>query len=599
MSSSFVSGTSRWRFRPAAAVLAACALVTATVSGVAHAASGSAAAADCPDPYPLSEVSEGLSVTGLTASHGTEPDEFTGTIVGTIDDGIAPGVDMIIARMSGSEITDPETGKPWRGIWAGMSGSPVYAPDGRLIGAVSYGLSYSPSDYAGITPAAEMYRVRDYQTGAASARTAKIPAGIAQQMKADGVSERQVSSGYHRLPMPRTISGLPEQRMRRVAERVDYDGRGRLIGGFRATAGESQTPMIPGGNLAASISYGDVTYAGTGTATAICDGDVLGFGHPFALLGRSSYSMHGANALYIETDMFDGSYKISNPTAPVGQIVQDRLAAILGIEGMTPPSTKVTSHISATNGNERDGRTTITEEIYPDDIPYISILHLLANEDRVFDAIAEGSATLRWTVDLKRPDGTPFQYTRQEKFASTSDITYATIWDLYDEVWRIVSNRFVDVRVTDIRLAGSLDERYRAFGLGKVQRYKGGRWTTLQPGSRIHAKSGGTLALRVWLTPRPGSASVGKWVRFKIPVGDYAKKRYGSLVVTGGQSTSISSKPTSLQRLLASMAAAPKNASVWGELSIGTPRGTKVRRGHTGAPAVVGGAKSVKVTIVR
>ena len=38
------------------------------------------------------------------------------------------------------------------GIAAGMSGSPGYAEDGSLIGAVSYGLTYEASPVAGVTP---------------------------------------------------------------------------------------------------------------------------------------------------------------------------------------------------------------------------------------------------------------------------------------------------------------------------------------------------------------------------------------------------------------------------------------------------------------
>lgn len=603
-------GTSRWRSRAAVAAMSTGALVAATVSGVASAASEPAAAADCPDPYPLSEVTEGLDVTGLTVSHGTEPDEFTGTIVGKIDDGIAPGVDMIIARMSGSEITDPETGDVWRGIWAGMSGSPVYAPDGRLIGAVSYGLSYSPSDYAGITPAGEMYRIRDYQSNATAKRSVEIPTGLAREMKSEGASERQVNAGYRQLPMPRAMSGLPERRMQRAAKRADYSGRNGLTTGFRAAADEDPIPIVTGGNLVASQSYGDITYAGTGTATAICDGDVLGFGHPMGQVGRSQWSMHGADALYIETDMFDGSYKISNPAAPAGGITQDRLAGILGRADVAPPSTTVTSHAAASNGNERDGTTAITEEIYADDIPWIAAMHLLANEDRVFDAYAEGTASLRWTVEMKRPNGTSLRYVRNDKFANPSDITYATVWDLYDDVWRIVSNRFVDVEVTDIKLRSSLDETYRAFNLGRVQRLKGGKWNTLKPGSTIRAKSGGALVLRSWLKPRPGATATGQWARFRIPVGKYAKIRRAGLTVSGGAVTRVGSNPTSLQQLLGSMRAAPKNASVWGQLTLrnggaescrtvaGCRDQRKLTRRHVAAPQPVGGKKSVTVRIM-
>jgi hypothetical protein len=205
---------------------------------------------------------------------------------------------------------------------------------------------------------------------------------------------------------------------------------------------------------------------------------------------------------------------------------------------------------------------------------------------------------LRWTVDMTRPDGTPVQYTRRDMFASASDISFATIWDVYEEVWRIVDNKFVDVHVTDIELRASLDEAYRAFRLGKVQRFKDGHWTTLKPGGTLKAKSGGTLRLRSWLKPQEDSASVGRWVVFKVPVGSYSANRTGELRVSGGQSTEVSSHPKSLHQLLAAMGSAPKNASVWGQLRVRTPNGPKLKRAHTAAPAVVNGSMSVTVKVI-
>ena len=38
--------------------------------------------------------------------------------------------------------------------------------------------------------------------------------------------------------------------------------------------------MVAGGNMAAAMSYGDITQGGVGTATSVCDGRVVGFGHP-------------------------------------------------------------------------------------------------------------------------------------------------------------------------------------------------------------------------------------------------------------------------------------------------------------------------------
>jgi SpoIVB peptidase S55 len=93
-----------------------------------------------------------LAGTGYTISSGTTPKPFTARVIGVLKDGIAPGLDMIIVETDSPAIRDAG------GIWAGMSGSPVYTSDGRLLGAVAYGLSGAPSRIGGITPAEEMLK---------------------------------------------------------------------------------------------------------------------------------------------------------------------------------------------------------------------------------------------------------------------------------------------------------------------------------------------------------------------------------------------------------------------------------------------------------
>ncbi len=106
--------------------------------------------ADCAAPFPLADVAKGDLVDGLTVVSGTTPEAFTGEVLGVLNDGISPGIDMIMIDLDMPAFD--ETG----GVWQGMSGSPVYADDGRLIGAVAYGLSYGPSTIAGITPFEDM-----------------------------------------------------------------------------------------------------------------------------------------------------------------------------------------------------------------------------------------------------------------------------------------------------------------------------------------------------------------------------------------------------------------------------------------------------------
>ncbi|MPY77742.1 MAG: hypothetical protein GEV04_04455 [Actinophytocola sp.] len=481
-----------------------------------------------------------------------------------------------------------------RGIWAGMSGSPVYAEDGSLIGAVSYGLSWSPSDYAGITPAAEMYRVRDY--GGAMSRTVGVPAAMARTMRADGASTAQTDQGFRRLRMPIAVSGgLSNKRIDKTAERYDRPAK-RLIAGPGARLAEEPTELVPGGNLAGSLSYGDMSLTGTGTATALCDDGVLAFGHPFLWSGDSTLSMHGAKALYIETDQFFGSYKISNPTGPVGQITQDRLAAILGIPGMTPPTTSITSRVTATNGNERDGTTKVTQQDWTD---YISALHMLVNQDRVLDRIGKGSAKLGLTVDLKTARGDNLRFSRSDVFANRWDISIATVDDVWWNLYRILNNKFAKVEITDVNVTSNLEDAFHALRVAKVQRRVAGRWITLNRDNTVRVRAGSTLVLRTRLLPRGESVDSPRWVRTDVQVPN-RPRRSGTLSVTGGASIHTGTGGAdSLEEMLRMMRRAPHNNDVVASLRVRTGDGPVLRKARGTVASHTTGWKYFDIRVIR
>ncbi|MEJ7707353.1 MAG: hypothetical protein WKF82_08810 [Nocardioidaceae bacterium] len=166
-------GWTRPRTTVLGAVIAGLVVATSPVSPVQ-----SAPDPDCPRAIGVSGVTRDMPVHGLTVSSGTTPDSFDGRVLGVLQDGIAPGLDMIMVKLSGSEITDA-SGNVDKGIWAGMSGSPVYTDDGRLVGAVAYGLSWAPSDVAGVTPGAEMRELLSTQPASPAVKTAASTTKVA------------------------------------------------------------------------------------------------------------------------------------------------------------------------------------------------------------------------------------------------------------------------------------------------------------------------------------------------------------------------------------------------------------------------------------
>ncbi len=86
------------------------------------------------------------SHTDSTVSRGKTIDTFPVTVLGVLKDGIGVGHDMIIVDVHDYAAMD-DTQHGVHGIWAGMSGSPVYTNEAspRLIGSVSFGLSTGAS----------------------------------------------------------------------------------------------------------------------------------------------------------------------------------------------------------------------------------------------------------------------------------------------------------------------------------------------------------------------------------------------------------------------------------------------------------------------
>ncbi|MDQ3166813.1 MAG: hypothetical protein M3Q17_11800, partial [Actinomycetota bacterium] len=451
----------------------------------------------CPSAVPVTEVANGMTVDGLTVTSGSTPEAFTGEVLGVLGDGIAPGLDMIMVRLEGAQITDAG-GAVDRGVWAGMSGSPVYAEDGRLLGAVAYGLSFAPSDVAGVTPAAAMLELSQdpgstaAKRAAAGARRVEIPARVGAS---SGLTRAQASGGFRRLPMPFSVSGLSGARLAKVVDRFDI--RRRLVTGSAAAAEAAPPAIVPGGNLVASLSYGDITYAGTGTATAVCGGEVLGFGHPLLWAGRSTYSMHNAEAIYIQRDNVFGSFKVANPTAPLGGIFQDRLAGIVGVNDEFPDVTDVTSHVTSTIGGSRDGQTSITTR---GAIPFLSAIHLVANADRVLDKVGAGSAEVSVTVAGTRADASAWQYTRSNSFASGRDIAYESAFEPYRHLSAILGNQFERVNITDVDYEATYAPAYRALSLTGLEARVKGAWVTVGNRRSVPVLAGSELALRATLT---------------------------------------------------------------------------------------------------
>jgi hypothetical protein len=567
------------RRSPVRALIAVAGLIAATATAFAAPAAALPGpdTIACPDYYPDDALTAGQPVDGLTVSTGTQPETFTGEVLGVVKDGITPGLDMIMVRLTSSEIDRV-------GIWAGMSGSPVYAADGRIIGAVAYGLAVGPSPVAGVTPAKDMKDL--IGTGAptstlralAETRHVALPIGMQRRLISEGLAtSSEASQGLQRLPLPMSVSGMiSNARLNTAASLMGLsDVRLYRAGSAPATtADDPHSEIFPGSNLAASMSYGDFSVVGTGTTTMVCGDQVIGFGHPFNWTGDATLNLHGADAIYIQEDPTVAGFKVSNPTDRVGVITGDHMAGISGVLGQYPDTTLVHSVVTLTGGSTRTGDTFVS---VPDFLPDLTALAEVANQDRVFDRLGSGSALLHFTVSGTTAAGEPFTLVRTNRFASADDISFESILEMADDVAAIVNNDFTDVTISDIRITTTMNPVNRAYIVGKVERKVGTSFVRLTDSSVVRAKAGGTVTLRVTLHSRR-DAFGSKVVLLRVPVPAARAGTFGALVV--GQSGDDGgfglgqSTPGSFDDLINQLAGTPRNDALQAEIDVMRNNGT-------------------------
>lgn len=567
-------------------------LAATTAGAVVPGTATSAPSDDCPEVFPAADVEADQPVEGLTVTRGATPTGFSGAILGTLKDGIAPGVDMIMA-----ELTSPEIDRVG-GIWQGMSGSPVYAEDGRLIGAVAYGLSWGPSPVAGITPAAAMYDLLE-GGGPAPAEHVDVPPEQRKALRESGATKRQVTSGYRQLPMPVGVSGLGSRRLAQATKAFGFEGMDVYATGAAPSASDAPAvPMAPGGNLAAAMSYGDVSALGVGTTTAVCGTQVLGFGHPANFVGPTTMTLHNADAIYIQKDPVSAPFKVANPGPPQGTVTDDRLAAVLGTVGALPKATSIDSVTRlAGTSKSRTGRTLVSVDAM---VPDLAATHLLANQDRVYDGVRRGSSSATWTFAGTRANGAPWSLTRTDHVSNGYDISFMAPMYLYFQLATIQAALDGRGSIDSVDISSTMHEKRRTWNVAKAEVRRPGGWVTFEPGTRVRAKAGSTLRLRVSL--RSLDNNLGrKVVRMRVAVPKRAAGASGVLRVmpSAARWNQPKVEGTGFDKVLAQVAAMPGEADLVGVLDVYAGRRGLTSQTTRKLDAAVRGRARVTVRVVR
>jgi len=325
--------------RSAVSSLLAC-LLTISASGVE--------AVNKPKIMPEDQVKAGMHGIAYTVFEGTKPEAVDVEILGILRDMAGPKSDVILARLHGAKVE-------FTGVVAGMSGSPVYI-DGKLVGALAYRLgTFSKEPIAGITPAAAMLEIDEFDKTPASSLDVARGKADSSASRTSGPSASTepgaTTSSYANLlkpiETPLVFSGFSEATMQAFGDKFAAAGVVPVMGAGSVSGGLQPEPLVPGSAVSAVLVRGDMNIAGTCTVTYMDESRVLACGHPLLQAGAVEIPMTKATVLATLPSTYN-SFKIVNSTEPIGAFVQDRRTGIMGRFGREPEMIPVTLNIRGT-----------------------------------------------------------------------------------------------------------------------------------------------------------------------------------------------------------------------------------------------------------
>lgn len=535
----------------------------------------------------VDQVRPGMKGIGKTVFHGTKVEEFGITVLGVLE-GFDMGLDLILIRIDNGPVVD----QGW-GLCGGMSGSPVYI-DGKLIGAIAYGLSLFPkSPLAGVTPISAMLdaiaspqRKNRVSSGGRSRPAAPLkavgPSPSARKLRPRGrplelmgqtfqqalvfANDQGVTAtppgtlAFTPIATPLMVNGLGARGERYLEKLLEpFPVRPQTAMNLGSAPSDAVFRLEPGAAVGVQLARGTVNITAIGTLTYL-DGDtVLAFGHPMLEFGKVDMPLTGA---YIHAiwPSYERSNKVGSPLAPIGSILEDRLSAVGGFIGRI-------SEMLPADFTVRDTDRNLTHQYHFEVMRHKNLTggllsSLLAGAmDASTTPMRQGVTRLHLEV---QPQGYP-TIIRDNLFgsgnASVSLRGRGAIWFLGgsspdSEVASILDtlneNPFGEVRVESVRAQIEVREERRTAELARVYPAK----TTVKPGE--------TIDLTVYLKPYEQPEEV---VHLPLHIPGNAPGGRAIVAVLGGESSSALKPrlgrrdpiPTTLDQLMENLRKSDRN----------------------------------------
>src|SRR6267142_1657319 len=423
--------------------------------------------------FPLEDLRPGMKGTARTVFSGTETQEFGVEILGVIPGYPGPRQSAIIARLSGANVEKT-------GVFAGMSGSPVYI-DGKIVGAIAFSFPFSKEPIAGITPIKQMIdlfnkgsennlekpkepRAVSFAQLASSEWKPNLPkpavSGVSLLAPVSAASPLFPLLGQQMTPIatPLVFTGISQESLAMFAPQLVSSGLLPVsgVGGsadITPLAQANANTFLPGSSISVQLVRGDYSLAAAGTVT-LRDGDrIYAFGHPFLSLGSADMPMTETSVVTVIPNL-SNSFKLSVPGRMVGSISQDRASGVFGMLGKTPKMIPVTINLHTS----RDRKETYSYEIASDSFLTPLLLNITVFNTITSSERALGDSTLSLTGEIRVRGQETVQIDRRFSAANSAILAAGSV---ASPVASLLTSGFDDVQLDGVTLdISSTDTKY-------------------------------------------------------------------------------------------------------------------------------------------
>jgi len=425
--------------------------------------------------FPLKDIRPGQHGIGKTVFTGNRLEEFQVEILGVLEN-LGPKQSVILARLSGGPLEKT-------GIIQGMSGSPVYI-DGKLVGAVALGFSYSKEPIAGIRPIEEMLAV-DPAPAPPTTSGSSAPGGL------------------QNIATPVSFSGFTASTLRQFEPQLKKLGfepvQGVSSGGHLPPKLGDPSLLHPGDMITVQLLSGDMSIGADGTITTIDGNRLFAFGHQFLSVGNTDLPFARAEVITVLPNLAN-SFKISSAREWMGSITQDRSTSIFGELGRRAK----TVPLSVSVHGVRHAPSSYYMQMVADRVlsPLILQMAVYSALDATERTVGLGSFTVRGSIKFE--NGIP-PITLDNTYAGDFSVPALVSNGVATPLGYAMTAGFDALKISSIDISIEASERKRLFQIDQVTANK-------------DAHPGEPIDLTISFTGENG-AEMQKTVRYVVPLG--------------------------------------------------------------------------------